>query len=88
MGSTRPRGFFDRLRARDERALAEVSSAHAQRLIQVIRGLGEKRTDLSVEELAQEAFVLAYQEANRFRGNTEEDISTWLDGLARRVARP
>ncbi len=74
--------LLERARAGDRRAMGELYETHARRVYTVVRRLvGD---DHLAEDLAQEAWVRAFEKLHLFRG--EAAFGTWIYRLATNVA--
>ena len=74
--------LLERARAGDRRAMGDLYEAHARRVYTVVRRLvGD---DHLAEDLAQEAWVRAFEKLHLFRG--EAAFGTWIYRLATNVA--
>jgi RNA polymerase sigma-70 factor (ECF subfamily) len=74
--------LVERARTGDRRAMGDLYEAHARRVFTVIRRLvGDEHL---AEDLAQEAWVRAFEKLHLFRG--EAAFGTWIYRLATNVA--
>jgi len=72
-----------RCRQGERRAFAEIVDRHKQGVFRLVyRWLGQKER---AEELAQEVFLKAYRELERFRGDAK--FSTWIYQIALNACR-
>src|SRR4051812_27697430 len=67
-----------RMRRGDRAAFAAVIQSHNRRLFRIARGV--IRDDAEAEDIVQEAYVRAFANLDRFRG--EARLSTWLTRIA------
>lgn len=75
--------LFERIVARDQRALAELYDRHSRLLYGLILRILRDRSE--AEEVLQEVFVQAWARADTFRG-TLGSPAAWLIGIARHRA--
>lgn len=75
--------LFERIVARDQRALAELYDRHSRLLYGLILRILRDRSE--AEEVLQEVFVQAWARADTFRGTLGSPVA-WLIGIARHRA--
>ena len=85
---TQSRRLVARAQAGERRALEELFGAHRTRLESFIRHrLGGRNPSLTVEDVAQEAFVRALRGLGEFRWRGDDSFARWLVGIAHNVLR-
>jgi RNA polymerase sigma-70 factor (ECF subfamily) len=67
-------GLVERLRQRDEQALAELASAYGSRIFQLAFRYVKNRED--AEEVTQDVLMKVYQKVDAFRGDAA--LSSWI----------
>ncbi len=83
-GATGPDRFIERLKAREERALAELFDRYSRRLERVLlRVLGP---DPDLSDVVQDSFEQAMRSLGRFEGDAA-DLGAWLNRIAINVAK-
>jgi RNA polymerase sigma-70 factor (ECF subfamily) len=78
------RDLIDRARGRDEEALEQLLSAHAQRLLESVRAeLGERlRRRLESQDVMQQVYLDALRDIERFENRGDDAFFQWLRRIA------
>ncbi len=77
-------GLIDRARGRDEEALEQLLSVHAQRLLESVRAeLGERlRRRLESQDVMQQVYLDALRDIERFENRGDDAFFQWLRRIA------
>ncbi|WP_107314161.1 RNA polymerase sigma factor [Burkholderia metallica] len=75
------RALLKRVGTGDRDALAQLYRCYHRRLVRFLNRF--TRNDALIEEVVNDSFMIAWQKASEFRG--ESRVSTWLMGIAYRV---
>ncbi len=78
------RDLIDRARGRDEEALEQLLSVHAQRLLESVRAeLGERlRRRLESQDVMQQVYLDALRDIERFENRGDDAFFQWLRRIA------